>query len=61
MRTDGTTEQKIYETPTSPYNYFKSAGGAVLKGVFYIFGGSKGANEYNKARKIFFQWNRHKL
>ena len=48
MNTDGTIEDRRYDTPTGLVDYLSLSSGAVLRGVFYIFGGSKGTNNYKK-------------
>jgi len=52
MNTDGTIEERKYDTPTGLVDYVEQSSGAVLRGVFYIFGGTKGTNTYKKISKL---------
>jgi hypothetical protein len=52
MNTDGTIEERKYDTPTGLVSYVTQSSGAVLRGVFYIFGGSQGTNTYKKISKL---------
>jgi len=52
MNTDGTIEERKYDTPTGLVDYTFTSSGAVLRGVFYIFGGDKGINTYKKIAKL---------
>ena len=53
MNTDGSIEERNYETPTGLVDYTYFASGAVLRGVFYIFGGENGPNQYKKVSYEF--------
>jgi len=52
MNTDGTIEDRRYDTPTGLVDYLLYSSGAVLRGVFYIFGGPRGTNGYKKIAKL---------
>jgi len=52
MNTDGTTEERKYDTPTGLVDYTYRSSGAVLRGVFYIFGGDRGTNGNKKVAKL---------
>ena len=48
MNTNGTVEERKYDNPAGLVDYTYRSSGAVLRGIFYIFGGPKGENEHKK-------------
>ena len=48
MYTNGTVEERKYDNPAGLVDYTLKSSGAVLRGIFYIFGGKKGESKYRK-------------